>query len=405
EINRAEYFVRGLGYIRTLEDIEESVVVMRDNVPIRVRDIARVNIGPATRRGALDKSGAEAVGGVVVARYGSNPMQVIENVKAKIAEIAPGLPTKTLADGTVSQVQIVPFYDRTELIQETIGTLEEALTLEILVTIIVVIIMLMNLKSSLVVTSALPVAVLMCFFVMKMAGVDANIVSLSGIAIAIGTMVDMGIVLTESMVKHMKEAPPGKPLLEIIFDATVEVASAVVTAVSTTIVSFLPVFTMEAAEGKLFKPLAFTKTFALLASIVLAVTVLPTMAYTVFSMRGGARRPVVRYLSNGLLALAGAVVYGQGWELAGAVIMILGLMGVLTAWVEDRFGDSRQRHWFTLGKNILYGLLVAWLLSREWMPLGVSRSTFTNWIFVTVIIGGLLGLFYAIIHYYEQILR
>ncbi len=405
EINKAEYFVRGLGYVQSLEDIEESVVVMRDNVPIRVRDVARVNIGPATRRGALDKSGAEAVGGVVVARYGSNPMQVIKNVKAKIKEIEPGLPTKILPDGTVSQVKIVPFYDRTELIQETIGTLEEALTLEILVTIIVVIIMLMNLKSSLVVSSALPVAVLMCFFVMKMAGVDANIVSLSGIAIAIGTMVDMGIVLTESMVKHMREAPPGKPLLEIIYDATVEVASAVVTAVSTTIVSFLPVFTMEAAEGKLFKPLAFTKTFALLASIVLAVTVLPTMAYAVFSARGGSRRPLVRYLSNGLLAVAGAIGYWQGWELLGTVVMILGLMGVLTAWVEARFGESRHSHWFNVGKNILYGLLVAWLLSREWMPLGVARSTFTNWVFVTVIIGGLLGLFYSIIHYYEYILR
>ncbi|MCB0624449.1 MAG: efflux RND transporter permease subunit, partial [Saprospiraceae bacterium] len=146
EINLAEYFVRGLGYIHELEDIELSVVAVKDNVPVYVKDVARVNIGPATRRGALDKSGAEAVGGVVVARYGANPMQVIDNVKARIAEIEPGLPSKTLADGTVSQVKIVPFYDRTQLIQETIGTLEEALTLEVLITVIVVILMLFNLR-------------------------------------------------------------------------------------------------------------------------------------------------------------------------------------------------------------------------------------------------------------------
>ena len=200
EINLAEYFVRGLGYIKNIEDIEKSVVHVHENVAIRIEDIARVNIAPATRRGVLDKSGAEAVGGVVVARYGANPLEVIQNVKSKIGELEPGLPTKLLDNGITSQVKIVPFYDRTQLINETIGTLQEALTLEILITIIVVILMLLNLKSSLLVSGTLPVAVLMCFIAMKYFGVDANIVALSGIAIAIGTMVDMGIVLTESMV-------------------------------------------------------------------------------------------------------------------------------------------------------------------------------------------------------------
>jgi Cu(I)/Ag(I) efflux system membrane protein CusA/SilA len=157
EINLAEYFVRGLGYVKNIEDIEKSVVTVNNNVPIRIGDIAIVNIAPATRRGVLDKSGAEAVGGVVIARYGANPLKVIEDVKAKISEIEPGLATKTLRDGTVSQVKIVPFYDRTQLINETIGTLEEALTLEILITIIVIILMLFNLKSSLLVSSTLPV--------------------------------------------------------------------------------------------------------------------------------------------------------------------------------------------------------------------------------------------------------
>ncbi len=402
EVNMVEYFVRGLGYIRTIEDIENSVVAVRNNVPIRIKDIAWVSLGPATRRGALDKSGAEAVGGVVVARYGSNPMQVIKNVKAKIAEIEPGLPTKVLPDGTVSQVKIIPFYDRTQLINETIGTLEEALTLEVLITVIVVIILLMNLKSSLLVSMALPVAVLMCFTAMKLWGIDANIVSLSGIAIAIGTMVDMGIVLTESMVKHSKEAPPGQNMLTTIYEATVEVASAVMTAVATTIVSFLPVFTMEAAEGKLFKPLAFTKTFALIASIIVAVTIIPPLAHSVFSIR--VRRAALRYFTNVLLLFAGAAV---GWFYdpnLGGIIAFIALMGLLTTYVSERFPGTATRR-FDLVKNILYAGIVAWFLTRAWMPLGVTKSILTNFLFVGGTIALLLGFFNLIIHYYEAILR
>ena len=186
----------------------------------------------------------------------------------EVDELAPGLPSKTLADGTVSQVAIVPFYDRTQLINETIGTLQEALSLEILITVMVVILLLLNIKSSFLVSSALPVAVLMCFIAMRYFGVDANIVALSGIAIAIGTMVDMGIVLAESMVNRMETKGKDEDLLTTIYEATMEVASAVITAVATTVISFLPVFAMEAAEGKLFRPLAFTKTFALIASII-----------------------------------------------------------------------------------------------------------------------------------------
>ena len=168
-----------------------------------MRQVARVTLGPAFRRGVLDKEGAEAVGGVVVVRYGDNPLAAIKNVKQKIAEISPGLPKKTLPDGTVSQVTIVPFYDRTGLIHETLGTLNSALTEEILVTIIVILIMVMHLRSSLLISSLLPIAVLMTFIAMKLFGVDANIVALSGIAIAIGTMVDMGIVICENILKHL----------------------------------------------------------------------------------------------------------------------------------------------------------------------------------------------------------
>ncbi|MCB0531647.1 MAG: efflux RND transporter permease subunit, partial [Saprospiraceae bacterium] len=402
EVNLAEYFVRGLGYIKKIEDIEYSVVAENNNVPIYIKDIARVNIGPAVRRGALDKSGAEAVGGVVVARYGSNPMQVIKNVKAKIAEIEPGLPSKTLEDGTVSQVKIVPFYDRTQLIQETIGTLEEALSLEVLITIIVVILMLFNLKSSLMVSGMLPVAVLICFVAMRQFGIDANIVSLSGIAIAIGTMVDMGIVLTESMVKGIREAPRGQSLLTTIYESTVEVASAVITAVSTTIVSFLPVFAMEAAEGKLFRPLAFTKTFALLASIVLAITVLPPLAHSLFSIQPKQSR--WRYFSN-LLVLAGGILVAALFNFwFGLIVIFVAMLELGGIWIGDHLSEKTNAR-YTWLKNIFYAGLVAFFLTRAWMPLGVNVSVLTNFVFVGGIIGILMLVFFTLIHFYEQVLR
>ena len=402
EINLAEYFVRGLGYVENIEDIEKSVIKVNNNVPIRVGEVAKVNIGPATRRGILDKSGAEAVGGVVVARYGANPLEVIQNVKKKIAELEPGLPTKTLKDGTVSQVNIVPFYDRTQLINETIGTLQEALTLEILITIIVVILMLLNLKSSILVSGTLPVAVLMCFIAMKYFGVDANIVALSGIAIAIGTMVDMGIVLTESMVNRMDEAPPGESLLTTIYEATVEVASAVITAVATTVISFIPVFTMEAAEGKLFKPLAFTKTFALVASIIVAITIIPPMAHTFFSMKS--KRKMVAYIGNGLALIAGLIVAFFYQPFLGVILALVGLSGTL-AQLAHQYSSERNVNVITWLTNIAYALVVAWLLATVWMPLGVNKSSLTNFLFIVVVAGGLIGLFYVIIYFYERILR
>lgn len=402
EINMVEYFVRGLGYVQNIEDIEQSVVKTNDNVPIRIKDIAVVQLGPKTRRGILDKSGAPAVGGVVVARYGENPLEVINNVKEKIKEIESGLPSKTLDDGTVSQVKVVPFYDRTKLINETIGTLEEALTLEVLITIIVVILMLLNLKSSLLISASLPVAVLMCFIAMKYTGIDANIVALSGIAIAVGTMVDMGIVLTESMIAQMKAAPPDQSIQRTIYIATTDVASAVITAVATTIVSFIPVFTMEAAEGKLFRPLAFTKSFALIASIILAITVLPAVATQLFKFKN--RGKTSSYFINGSLILLSIILLFSDYAFIGFFGMIIGLGGIISSYFKDKKSE-RWNTYFDYAKNIVYALLVAWILAKTWMPLGVIKSEFTNFVFVIIIIGVLIGSFYAVIHFYEKILR
>ena len=397
EINRVEYFVRGLGYIKSTGDLEESVITTRDHVPIRIKDVARVTLGPAPRRGALDKSGVEVVGGVVVARYGSNPLEVIGNVKNEIASIAPGLPEKTLADGTKSKVTIVPFYDRTGLIKETLGTLQTALTLEVLITIIVIILMVMNLRASLLISGLLPVAVLMCFIAMRYFGVDANIVALSGIAIAIGTMVDMAIVLSENMLRHMDSAPANEPKLEVIHRAATEVASAVITAVATTVVSFLPVFTMIAAEGKLFKPLAFTKTFALVASIIVALTILPPLAHMLFSWKPG--RIAGRIILNAIALLAGIILLFMTWW-AGALLIGVGLAGLVASGAVPKL-----QKWSGHIQTLVFSVVVTIILTRTWLPLGVQSSLLVNFVFVALMIGVLILIFRSIIRYYPLLLK
>ncbi len=383
EINEAEYVIRGLGFIKDVSDLEVSVIKSKDNVPIYIKNVATASLGPALRRGALDKGGAEAVGGVVVARYGDNPLATINGVKEKIAEIAPGLPRKTLEDGTVSQITVVPFYDRTGLIYETLGTLSSSLTEEIMVTIIVVLVMMMHFRSSILISGLLPIAVLMCFIAMKTFGVDANIVALSGIAIAIGTMVDMGIVISENILKHLDAADPEEDKLEVIFRAASEVGSAVTTAVLTTIVSFLPVFTMQAAEGKLFKPLAFTKSFALLASIIVALTIIPPAAHILLAGKTPSR--VIRSIFYIIIAAAGIYVGITYSWLIGVVLIVLGLYRL----VESKMPETMNR-WATAITSIIAAAVVAVLLARSWMPLGPERET-ANILLVISLIGSILG--------------
>ncbi|MBU0742601.1 efflux RND transporter permease subunit [bacterium] len=397
EINSAEYMIRGLGFLKSLDDIESSVVAVNDGIPITIKDIAHVGFGPALRRGALDKEGAEAVGGVVVVRYGENPLSAIKNVKRKIEEISPGLPSKTLADGRVSQVAIVPFYDRSGLIYETLGTLDTALTEEILITIIVVIVLIMNLRSSLLIAGLLPLAVLMSFIGMKLFRVDANIVALSGIAIAIGTMVDMGVILCENILRRLDEAGPDDDKLEVIFRASSEVGSAVVTAVATTIISFLPVFTMQAAEGKLFKPLAYTKTFALVASIIVALTVIPPFAHLLFSRKIGTG--FARKLSGLLLVVVGAAA---AIKLSPWVGLAMALWGAYTIW-QERIPARFRRHG-PLAVNGIAVLMVGLLLTRHWLPLGPGKGLPLNVLFVALALGGLLCLFHVFTRFYPRLL-
>jgi len=411
EINQAEYLVRGLGYVKSISDIENAVVTSEDYTSIRIKDIGKVSLGPATRRGLLDKEGAEVVGAVVVARYGANPMEVINNVKEKINELSAGLPSKVLADGRTSQVTIVPFYDRTELIQETLGTLNEALTLEILITILVIIIMVFNLRASILISGLLPVAVLMVFIAMKLFGVDANIVALSGIAIAIGTMVDVGVILSENIIRHLdeneniipteqgtsdEESHKKLPINTVVYNATAEVSGAIVTAVMTTIISFIPVFTMIGAEGKLFRPLAFTKTFALTASIIVALFLIPPFAAFLFRKKN--IKNTFKYVLNGVLIALGIVAIVYGYWL-GLILIAFGITAFLN--LQSKITDKQAN----LINIIISVSAIVFLLAEYWRPLGVDKSIFWNLIFVSVICFGLLGVFSLFIKYYTRILR
>ena len=377
EVNRAEYLIRGLGYIKSLADLENAAVTSRNGVPVRIKDVAKVNFGPGDRRGGLDKEGQEAVGGVVVARYGSNPMDVINNVKAKIKEMQAGMPEKRLKDGSVSKITVVPFYDRTQLIKETIGTLESALTHEVLICIIVVLILVLNLRASVVIAGMLPLAVLATFIVMKLTNIEANIVALSGIAIAIGVMVDVGVVLMENVVRHLEKDfgkgvhVGGKQLEDVILKAVSEVSGAIVTAMLTTVISFLPVFAMQAQEGKMFHPLAFTKTFALTASLVLGMVILPTLAYWVFSLR-----------------------LPQRW------IRRMGLGGQPRTFQLWRW-EVPFKHLFIA----IAVLLSVGLLAEMWLPLGPEAGIVVNTLFVGGLVGIILAALWLLVIYYERILR
>ncbi|MFZ2431520.1 MAG: efflux RND transporter permease subunit [Lutibacter sp.] len=402
ELNSVEYIIRGLGYIKSLSDLENSVISAPNNIPVRIKDVATVSFGPATRRGGLDKAGVEAVGAVVVARYGSNPMDVITNVKEKIKELEAGMPQKTLADGSVSKVTIVPFYDRTGLIKETIGTLESALSHEILISIIVIIILVMNLKASFIVAGLLPIGVLMTFIMMHFFGVDANVVALSGIAIAIGVMVDVGIIDVENILRHLEmpenKGVRGKKLMMVIYNATTEVRAAVVTSIATTIVSFLPVFAMEAAEGKLFHPLALTKTFALLSAFILGIVVLPTLVHILFNIKFDAKK--IRKIWNGSLIISGILIFIFWFSWLALALIAIGVNNLYA----NRWPENKKE--YTNYINVAITVLVAlFFLSKEWLPLGAHNGVFINFLFVVTIISVILGALMSMVYFYEPILR
>ena len=269
ELAETEYMVRGKGYLRGIGDLEQLVLKAEGGVPVLLRDVARVELGPDERRGIAELNGeGEAVSGIAVARFGANTLDVIRNVKAKIAEIASGLPTG---------VTIEAVYDRSDLIHRAIETLQNTLLEESLIVGLVCIVFLFHVRSALVAILMLPVGILMAFIVMHGLDLNSNIMSLGGIAIAIGAMVDAAIVMIENAHKHLERAAPGDSRVQIMIDAAKEVGPALFFSLLIITVSFLPVFALEAQEGRLFKPLAYTKTFAMAGAALLSITLVPAL--------------------------------------------------------------------------------------------------------------------------------
>lgn len=290
ELAETEFMVRGRGYLRNTKDLEQIVLKSEGGAPVLLRDVARVELVPDERRGVTELNGeGEVASGIAVQRYGQNALSVIDNVKARLAEIKPSLP-----EGT----EIVPVYDRSELIYRAIATLRTTLIEESAIVALVCIVFLLHVRSALVAIITLPLGVLIAYICMHALGLSSNIMSLGGIAIAIGAMVDAAIVMIENAHKHLERAPPGKPRTEILIEAACEVGPALFFSLLVITVSFLPIFALESQEGRLFKPLAYTKTFAIAAAALLSVTLVP--ALMILFVRGRImpehRNPVNRFL-------------------------------------------------------------------------------------------------------------
>ena len=396
EKNGIEFFIRGVGFIKTVEDLEKVVVRQEKGTPIQIKNIGSVTLGPDFRRGSLDKAGVEAVGGSVLMRYGENPLSVVDRVKAKIKQLEPGLPQKKLADGRISKVHIVPFYDRTDIVKETISTLKEALIEEGILASLVIVIFLLHLRSTLSVLVTFPLSVAVCFILMYVCGVDSNIMSLAGLAIAIGDVGDMGIIMTENIYRHVAAADKTKSHFQVIYEGASEVGGAIITAVSNTLVSFIPVFFLTDQEGKMFRPLAFTKTFAISGSVILAITVVPLMCYFLFypvqwkkhvvwsmAVALGAASTVA---THAILMWTTAMGHYSGWPTSIAVGIIIAL--ALVRMTRERFLPLEENA-VSRGVFKVYQPTLRWILAHKrtflTLPVVLLLTGLSTWLGVGVV--------------------
>jgi len=329
EVSETEFAIRGRGYVKSISDLEQIVVKNDGGVPVLLRDVARVELVPDERRGITELNGeGEVVTGIALQRFGENALSVIKSVKDRIAEIAPSLP---------EGVSIETVYDRSDLIYRAIDTLKRTLIEESVIVALVCVIFLLHARSALVAIITLPLGILMAYIVMWLLGLSSNIMSLGGIAIAIGAMVDAAIVMIENAHKRLERAPPGKPRNEVLIEAAVEVGPALFFSLLIITVSFLPIFALEAQEGRLFKPLAYTKTFAMAAAAFLSVTLVP--ALMILLIRGRImsehKNPVNRFL---------IWIYRPVIELAlkfkAATILIALVVLVASLWPASKLGSE-----------------------------------------------------------------
>jgi len=330
ELAETEFMVRGLGYIKTLDDIRKIPLgVSASHVPILLENVAQVALGPDLRRGVTDWNGeGEVVGGIVVMRYEGNALEVIKDVKKRLAEIEESLP---------EGVRITPAYDRSTLIEHAVETLGEKIFEECIVVALICILFLLHVRSALVAIFTLPAGIILAFLVMRAQGLSADIMSLGGIAIAIGAMIDASIVMIENMHKHIEHAEPDKDRWEIVIESSKEVAPSLFYSLLIIAFSFLPVFALEAQEGRLFKPLAYTKTYAMIAGAVLSVTVVPIlMGYFV---RGRIRPEHKNPINRALLFVYRPTLL---WALRHPKTMLLSavVLVVVTIWPVSRLGSE-----------------------------------------------------------------
>ncbi|GLK77631.1 cation transporter [Methylopila jiangsuensis] len=329
ELSEFEFMVRGRGYVKSLADLEKAVIKADGGVPVLLKDVARVELGPDERRGVAELNGeGEVASGIVLQRFGANALEVIANAKARIADLLPSLPSGS---------EIVPVYDRSTLIEAAIETLKGTLVEESIVVALVTIVFLLHVRSALVAILMLPVGILIAFVAMRALGIGANIMSLGGIAIAVGAMIDAAIVMIENAHKHLERAPEGKPRIESVIEAASEVGPSLFFSLAIITVSFLPIFTLESQEGRLFGPLAFTKTFAMAAAALLSVTLVP--ALMVLFVRGRiipeAKNPVNRILIAIYRPIIRGVLRAKTLTLALALAAL-----AISVWPATRLGSE-----------------------------------------------------------------
>ncbi|AUB80441.1 efflux RND transporter permease subunit [Candidatus Thiodictyon syntrophicum] len=378
EENGAEFIVRGVGLVQGVADLEQVPVLPRDGAPLYLRDVATIRIGGDFRRGALDVDGREVVGGIVVMRYGENAYRVIKDVKARLAALAPGLPPG---------VTLVSFYDRSDLIGRAIGTLKETLAEEIALVILMHVLFLWHFRSILIVTLPLPASILIAFILMDQFGIAANIMSLTGIAISIGVLVDAGIVMTENVIRHCERAEAAlkrrlnaAEVFAQTLTAATQVGRPLVYSMMIIILAFVPVFLLTGQEGKLFHPLAYTKTFALLGATLLAVTAVPV--FCTMLVRGPLKPEAENWLMKGLLRLYEPVLDWALGHRKSVLGLAAGLLAVcivialgLPRAVNDRLPESVARHTQGFGSEFMPTLEEGSLL---FMPVLLPATSLTE---------------------------
>jgi Cu(I)/Ag(I) efflux system membrane protein CusA/SilA len=378
EENGAEYIVRGVGLVQNAADLESVALKPRNGSPLYLRDVATVRIGGDFRRGALDVNGREVVGGIVVMRYGENAYRVIEDVKARLASLAPGLP---------QGVSVRSFYDRSDLIARAIDTLKHALIEEVILVTLAHILFLFHFRSILIVTLPLPASILISFILMERFGIPSHIMSLTGIAISIGVLVDAGIVMTENVIRHCERAEEdlkrrltGPEVYKLTLEAATQVGRPMFFAMMIIILAFVPVFLLSGQEGKLFHPLAYTKSFALIGAVLLAVTAVPV--FCTILVRGPFKPESENWLMQFLLRIYDPVldwalmhrksVLGAAFALLAACLVIA--FGLPRA-VNARLPESLARHTGGFGSEFMPTLEEGSLL---FMPVLLPATSLTE---------------------------